>query len=269
MPTDVSKRLGYGGSAGIYASPIPMCQLLIVGGGMDEAVSPSYIEAYDIPPNTSSRSKMLHADGTTAYSGTLNFDVTKAVLDNYITASTLLGRGFSFQMHIHDGTDPWMMQGCLLTSFSITGSAGGLLSASLSYKSITGREAGFGTPNAYVLNYTSTPTQQPLGYWWSGNTDVKEWTLTMNQAVDEMYTNQDTIQPKYLRHGLVDYSLDVTTYQPQIHNMIVIASTSFTLTGVTAAKGYAFNGVTDLGMYSHSFATAAAASAGSAGVIIT
>ena len=238
---------------------------------MDEAVSPSFIESYDIPPNTSSRSRMLHADGTTAYSGTLNFDATKAVLDNYITVSTLLGRGFSFQMHIHDGTDPWMMQNCLLTSFSVSGAPGGLISASLSYKSITGREAGFSTPNDYVLNYDVgfTPEQQPLGYWWSGNTDVKEWTLTMNQAVDEMYTNQNTMIPKYLRHGLVDYSLDVTTYQPQLHNVIIIASTSFTLTGVTAAKGYAFNGVTDLGMYSHSFTTAAAASAGSDGVILT
>jgi len=260
--TDASKRLGYGGSAEIDG-----IQVLITGGGMEEADSPSFIEAMDIPPDSNSRSKMLHADGTAGYTASLNFDCTKKAMP-LLSVSKLLGRRYSFNMGIHDGENKFVMSDCLATNLSITGAPAGLISVTLAAIARTKKTDSL-VANSYLLDYTLTPDDQPMGYWWSGNTDVREWTLAMTQSVEALYLNEDTMDARYLKTGLVEYVLDVTTYAPQDHAKIIIATSEFTLTGVTTAKGYTFGGVTELGLYTHSFNTAASAAVGSGGVIIT
>jgi hypothetical protein len=260
--TDIAKRLGYGGSAVIDG-----VQVLITSGSMEETDTPSFIEAMDIPPIPVSRSKILHADGVAGYSATLNFDCTVNALTLLSTAK-LLKRRYGFNTGIHDGENNYVMNNCLVTSLSISGAPAGFIGVALGVMAKSGKTTGLMT-NDYLLNYTVTPNEQPMGYWWSGNADVKEWTLTMNQAVEAMYLNEDTVDARYLKTGLIEYVLDVTTYAPQDHSTIVIATSSFTLTGVTTARGYTFGGVTDLGMYSHSFITSASASDGADGLIIT
>lgn len=262
--TNSSLRLGYGGSAVIDG-----VQVLITGGGMEETDSPSFIEAMDIPPpsfDPSSRSKILHADGTAAYSANINFDCTKNSLP-LLSTSKLLRRGYSFGVGINDGENSYEMSGCLVTTLSVSGSPGGLIGVALGVDAKSEKTV-FLISNNYLLNYSSSTDDQPMGYWWSGNTDVKDWTLTMNQAVELMYLNENTTQARYLKTGLIEYVLDVTTYAPQNHNSIVIATDVFTLTGVTTARGYSFGGVSELGTYSHSFTTAASAVFGSGGLII-
>jgi hypothetical protein len=94
----------------------------------------------------------------------------------------------------------------------------------------------------------------------------------MNQAVSPVYTNQNVVTPRYIKYGLIDFNLSVTTYEAVIpHATIGIATSSFTLTGNTAGEGFVFAGITDLGNYSHVFETSAAigfASGGSGGTII-
>ena len=72
-----------------------------------------------------------------------------------------------------------------------------------------------------------------------------------------------------MKVGLVSYNLDVTTYTAPNVSIINIATRTFTLTGDTTGYGYVYGGQTDLGTYTHSFETAAVASAGSSGIIIT
>jgi len=209
---------------------------------------------------------VLHADGTVAYTGTIAFDVTTPALA-FMTTARLLMRRYQFNIGIHDGENQWVMSDCYLTQLTLGGAPAGFITASLGFMATSGKAAS-SVANAYIL------TDNPLGYWWSGNTDVKEWTLTMNQAVEPVYVNENVSpptadSPRYLKVGLVDYQLDVTCYSQQTHNQIFISTTSFTLTGITGAKGYTFNGVNDLGMYLHSFVTAASAASGSDGVIIT
>jgi hypothetical protein len=221
---------------------------------------------YDISPTPlTSRSKILHADGISAFSGSLNFDVTANAMDVF-TTSKLLGRGYKFNIGINDGgagTDTgWLMNDCYITNLSLTGSASGIVTASLSYVAKSGKTSGTVT-NAYILDdYSSSTDNQPLGYWWSGAAtgggaaDVKDWTFTMNQAVTPIYLNQDVKTPQYLKVGLIDYQLDVVLYNSSAPTIVNIQSSSFTLTGISSAQGYTFNGVTDLGMYSHSYMTA-------------
>jgi len=265
MP-DISRRLGYGGSAVISGQ-----QVLITGGSMEEADTPSFLEMMDIPPLANqSRSKILHADGTKGYTGTLSFDMTLNAL-NVFTAATMFSRRYLFNMGIHDGEAQWEMNGCYLTTLSLTGAPGGLIGASLSFVATTGKTGGV-VLNNYILDdyYGVAPSvgNQPAGYWWSGGADIKEWTFTMNQTVEAVYLNQDTPEPKYLKVGLIEYTLDATLYSALTPNLISIMTDTFTLSGVTTGKGYTFNGVSDLGMYTHNFTTAPLGSSGSDANII-
>jgi hypothetical protein len=254
--TDISKRLGYGGSAEIAG-----VQVLITSGNLDENLSPSYLEALDIPPTTNERrSRFKHADGTVAYSGSVSFDVTEAFL-SVLTVSTLLQRFYTFDMGIHDGNQGYQYGSCKLTSLSLAGDPAGLITATIGGMSAV-QMTGGGVANAYDFD-------EPLGYWWSGNAAVRNWSFSMSQDVTPVYVNDNVTTPKYLKVGLVSYTLDVTTYTTSNVNIINIATKTFILTGDTTGYGYVYGGQTDLGTYTHSFETAAVASAGSSGIIIS
>jgi hypothetical protein len=257
MATDITRRLGYGGSATIAG-----VQVLITSGQLDENLNPSYLEPLDLPPNYASgnRSRIRHADGTLSYSGSVSFDVTEPFLA-VLTTTTLLHRFYSFGMAINDGNTGFNLSGCNLTSLSLSGDPAGLITATVGGMSLTGISSGGGS-NAYIFD------DVPLGYWWSGNTAVRNWSFSMSQDVTPVYSNQNIMTPRYLKVGLVSYTLDVTTYTTANLDTINIATKTFTLTGDTTGYGYIYGGQTDLGTYSHTFETAAVASAGSSGIII-
>lgn len=273
MPTSFTKRLGYGGSAVVDG-----VQVLITGGGMEQVDSPSFMEMMDIDPTMVTRSRILHADGVSAYTGSISYDVTEEAMPSFSTGQ-LFKRRYQFDVGINDGTNgdttpgvSWNMTDCYLTNLTLSGAPGGLINASLAYMAKDVKSVGAVT-NDYILDdyYGMTPVtnNQPLGYWWSGGPDIKEWTFTMNQAVEPMYLNKNVMTPQYLLVGLIDFQLDVILYVAGTPSTIAIHTSSFTLTGVSTTQGYTFNGVTDLGMYSHTFVTAANAASGSSGVIIT
>lgn len=269
--TNTAKRLGYGGSGEVDGK-----QVLITSGSLEQTNTPSFLEMYDISPTGSpmdSRSKVIHADGVSVSSGSISFDMTTAVLGVFTTGK-LLARGYKFNIGIHDGESSWQLQDCYVTNLSLSGAASGLIGASVSVMSKKLRSSG-GVVNDYILETASGGgTNVPFGYWWSGGTDVREWTLTMNQAVEPVYVNENISSPtpdppRYMKIGLIEYTLDVGLYSDLTPSTITISSSSFTLTGRTGVKGYSFAGLTDLGMYTHSFITGADASTGSGAVIIT
>jgi len=253
--TGDGKTLGYGGSAVVDG-----LQVLITSGNFDSAFAISYLQPLDIVPSSISRSRVKHADGTAAYTGSISFDVTEASIA-MMSLSRLLDRHYTFGLAIDDGESGFQMTGCKLTSLSMSGAPGGLITASVSAMSTNGKSVA--TPlNAYMFD-------TPAGYWWSGGTDIRDWSFTMNQAVTPMYRNKNEIDPRYLKVGTVDYTLTVTTYSVGISSSLInIVTATFSLTGDTTSRGYSFGGQNELGMYTHTFETAAAASAGSGGIII-
>lgn len=250
--------MGYGGSAEIDG-----VQVLITSGGFGNAETPSYLEPLSLQPSTSTRSRVLHADGTAAYTGQVDFDVTAESLV-LLTTSKLLSRGYTFDVGIDDGEDGQLMEDVLVTSLSLSGAAGGLITASLSFMGPEEASSSVFVANDFIRD------QVPYGYWYSGNTDVRDWTFNMNQAVTPVYVNEDVMTPRYLKVGIFDFSLEVTTYeQLRAHSAITIATRTFTLKGNTTSEGFSFTGMTDLGTYAHSFETAADISVGSDDTIIT
>lgn len=262
---DSSKRLGYGGSAVIAGT-----QVVVTSGSFDRANATATLDMIDLPSILAGagqkRSRVFHAPGTSAFTGSLAFDVNKKVMDNVIRVDRLLDRNWEFDVGIHDGENQYKMMECLAQSVSLSGAPGGLISCSVSFMAVDEKVVGV-VANNYILNYDTDPDNQPAAYWWSGNTDVRDWTFSYTQDVAPMYGNTTVQEPRYLRAGLVMYSLNVTTYSELTVSLIDIVTRSFTLTGVTTAKGYTFNGPTDLGMYSHTFETAASGS--SDAVVIT
>ena len=257
MAVGDAKILGYGGSASVDGK-----QVLISSGGFSKDVSVSYLEPYDLAPTSSSRSRVKHADGVEAYGGDLSCDVTDRFLD-VLTASKLLKRRYKFDIGIDDGEDAYMMEDCYVTSLTISGAAGGLVTASLSFISASEHSSSVLVSNSYIGD------DVPLGYWYSGNTDVREWSFSMNQDASPVYHNSNTMEPRYIKVGLVDYSLEVLALDGfQAHSVIDIKTRTFTLTGVTSSQNYSFGGVTEIGNYRHTFETSASASSGSDGVII-
>jgi len=265
--TDISKTLGYRGSAVVDG-----VQVLIGSGGFQTSVTPSYLMPYSIPPTAVgqiSRTKVLHADGTESYTASVSFDVTADAMALF-TTSRLLQRayrpaaGTGFTLGIFDGEDGKRMDDCYVQSLNLSGSPGGLISCNLSVTSRQEPVDDDTVDHDYILN---TAGNIPQGYWYSGNTDVRDWSFAWNQELTPVWYNDGgtTPQPpRYIKIGMIEAQLDVTTYD-QLHqyNNVSIVAKTFTLTGITTSEGHQYGGLTDLGTYQHSFATAADATVGS------
>jgi hypothetical protein len=265
---DISKRLGYGGSAEISPASAPAVQVLITGGGFEMSQSPAYNSMVNIYPpvgsaTSDSRSKVLHADGVREYTASLNFDVTTAIMA-LLTKDALLSRGYQFDIGIHDGNNHWTMSECRATQITLSGAPGGLITCVLSATGLAAWDSGPTVVNDFIRN-----SDVPLGYWWSGGADIRDWNFVMSQAVTSVYQNKNTPEPRYLKIGEIEYMLTVNLYNDHGYDdkTIQVASETFQLTGITTGHGYSFNGITDLGTYSHTF-TSAAGPNGSNSVII-
>ena len=259
--TDVSRKLGYGGSATVDGT-----QLLITSGSYSSASATSFLQMVDTPPATSQRNRVIHADGTRSYTGSLAFDVTEDAMGLF-TAGTLFGRWYDFDVGIYDGNSGYSMSDCKVSNLSLTGAVGGLLNASLSFLGKTGFQSDSVTAD-FIRD------DKLVAYWWSGAKSplkAKSWTLTMTQESTPVYCNIDDMEPLYLRVGLVEYSLEVESYTPMgvgTSNVIYIETKTFTLTGTTSEEGFQYNGVTDLGTYRYAFSTGTA-TGDSSGTVLT
>jgi hypothetical protein len=266
MSVDGTKRLGYGGSATIDGT-----QILVTSGSFDQANNVATLDMLDLPSildgSGLKRSRVYHAPGTAVFSGNLSFDVSEYATDTVIKTNALLDRNWEFDVGIHDGENSYVMTDCLAQSVSLSGAPGGLISCSVSFMGISEKMVDTVT-NEYILDYGADPKNQPAAYWWSGGEDIRDWTFSFSQDVSPVYGNTSDVVPKYLRAGLIQYSLLITTYSELVYNIIKVMTETFTLTGFTSGKGYSFGGPTDLGMYSHTLETASASDA-SDGIVIT
>lgn len=259
MAIDISKTLGYGGSATIAGA-----QVLITSGGYSSTAAPGFLQMLSTPPLATPAGRTQFSDGTRSYTGSLAFDLTEDSMSIF-GSSALLGRWYPFNVQIYDGSAGYEMDGCKVTSLSLSGAAGGLISASVSFMGLTGFFGG-GSAGSCLRDTA------PSGYWraGSGGLKVKSWALSMNQEVTPAYGNTAGTEPLYLRVGLVDYTLDVESYDagPAEVKTVSIIGSSFALTGKTSDVGYQYNGLTDLGTHKHTFITGTDTGA-SDGLVIT
>lgn len=242
------KLLGYGGSASIGST-----QVLITSGSFDVAREVSYLNMINTPPSTTMAGRVRHADGTQGYTGSLAFDVHEGAMALFAVTGGLLQRYYEFEVGINDGVADWKMSKCKLSSLTLAGTVGGLVTAQVSFLAKEGKKTG-ATPSVFIRD-----TADPIGYWYTGtgaSDNIRDWNLSMSQEAELVYKNEDSIEPAYIKIGLVTYTLAVTSYQELTDPAaITIATDSFTLTGNTVGKGFSFGGLTDMGSYNYTFET--------------
>lgn len=177
------RTLGYAGAAVVDGVQVP-----VTSASFSKAYNRSYMEMMDIPPDTSSRSKVLIADGTSLTTASVAFDVTDSPMALFAD-DRLFQRRYSFSLGIHDGVTGQVLDDCYLTSMTLEGSAGGLISCSIQATSSGNAVAGT-VANNFIRDQTY------YGYWYSGGVDVRDWSLSMSQTVTPVYTNRVKSEPK-------------------------------------------------------------------------
>jgi len=272
----IVKQLGFAG-----VGFVDMQQVLITSGSMSKEHNVPYVQPLDIPniegsAGGPSRTRVQYADGTITLTGSIGFDINAPGMALF-TVSRLLRRGYNFPIRMFDGETGYYLRECFITSLSLSGSVGGLVTASLNFVS---RHDWQPQPDA-ATGLFNRP-ESPIGYWAAGNANVRDWTFNYTQSAEPVYLNQmvvtdvvsfpaeDDRWPRYIRVGVVEYGLDVTTYDGVLaHDTIKIFTSAFTLTGTTGSEGYNFGGPTDLGTFTHTWKAGAPANSGSDAIVIS
>jgi len=264
---EVVKEMGFTGFG-----RVDDIQVLLTAGSLSEDHSIVYMQPLSLPKPSGAaggaqRGRTKYASGTHLVNGSLSFDLTWSAL-GLMKPDRLLRRGYQFKVIVSDGENTYECKKCYATSIGLSGSVGGIISATLSF--IHGKEWTIGSSKGIKFSREN----EMIGYWASGNTNVRDWSLTWNQAIEPMYLNglndEDDRWPRYLKVGMVDASLDVTTMDRIYrHDTITIGTTTFSIHGDTQSFGYSFNGSADVGTYSHSFASGPDLTDGSGAVILT
>jgi len=247
---DTGIILGIGGFANIDLGGSKNFDLLMTGGGMSHDKNIPYMNMMQMLPDNKSRTRCAFSYGTWVSNGNLTFDVTEKNLDLF-TKDNLLKRNTEFDVYIGDGIKAWKMTKCKYSSLSLSGSVSSLMSCNISFMSHNPIEES-GTSPTYIRD------DRLIAYWETGNIDISDWSLSISQDVQPRYGNTNSVWPLYLRAGLWEMGLDVTTYeQLRAHDTVNIKTKSFKITGISASSGYSFNGIDQFGTYQHRFESSA------------
>lgn len=243
-------RLGYGGYANLDGETV-----LITSGNMENNVSPAYTNGYAMPNDNSSRSKILHSDGTVTHTGQIGFDLTTSSLN---AVTRLLQRNKRFTVGLYDGQYGMEMKDCVAESISLSGSPSGLLSGSVSFTS----EKPSQKKSSSSTNIRDNFIGEIIPYWWSGNSYVRDWALSFSQSVSPRYANKNEYllidegilasSPLYLFVGEVECRLDFSTFCPLVTDTVYIRTDAIKIVGRTVSTGYALTGQNDLPTYKYS-----------------
>jgi len=251
-----TRILGYGGSCQIAG-----VNVLVTSGSVSTEKSPSYMQPYSIPHRQVWRSKVMFATGTVSSNGSVSFDLTWSA-SNLLTVNRLLKRGYMFSVRLYDGVNGVTLSECYATSVSATGSVGGIVTASVSFVSANEWDEGGGSTR-WMRD------DELVGYWSSGNDNVRDWSFNFSQSVEPIFLNDSGPYAAYMKYGLCDANLEMTTYDRITHNSVNIAAGHANLKGIVTSESYNFNGASDVGTYHHVFTGVAELTAGSGAIVLS
>jgi hypothetical protein len=235
----IIRALSYAGGGSVAGASV-----LVTSGSVSVEHHPGIMEPMYLPAS-GPRVQNVYSTGTMVTTGSIGFDLTYGSA-GILSGGALFSRAYKFSVSVGDGQDGFSVSDCLATSVSVSGSAGGLVTASVSF--ISKNDASGGGSGGGV--------RDPVGYWASGGGDVKDWSLSFSQQVEPIYLNSAEVWPRGMRIGLIEATLEVSTFSRNLKQDVIIATSGVTLTGYTASQGYSFNGAGDVGTYKHSFTTA-------------
>jgi hypothetical protein len=248
--TITTLRLGYGGLAEVAGNPV-----LVTSGSFENSVTPAYTSGYLMPNDTTSRSRILHSDGTVTHSGNVGFDLTD---DGLSAVKGLMKRNERFTVKLCDGEYGKRMTDCAVNSLALSGNPSGYMTASIAFSSVNPPT----DVSASSMNRRDSFISSTIPYWWSGNSYVRDWNISFSQTVSPRFGNKNVYKmqddgilassPLYLFVGEISCTLDFTTFCPLVTDTVYIATTSFKVVGRTSGTGYTIGGLEDLPAYKYS-----------------
>jgi hypothetical protein len=273
MSADV-KKLGYEGAVQIVSGGSSV-QLLASSASFSVDSNTPTMVGIDMPPPTDAsgaevRSRFIYAVGTINSSGSLSFDCTDSFMP--VLFNICSQRGVRFDVRIAGGEGGVAMDDCYMTSVSLSGSSGGLVSGSMSFVSKNDWEDGAGFTPTHNDPISGT-YEEPMAYWYTGSgssADVKEWSLSISQSATPVFGNVPGVNPLYVRIGAMEASLTVLTYFEikKLEQIVIKTNTAKIVSGVEDIRDFNFS-TSELSTFSHTFMSVRPASGGSVGDVIT
>jgi hypothetical protein len=185
---------------------------------MENSVSSSYLSGYDMA-GVNTKSRIYHAAGVVAHTGSLSFDLTEDLCIK-LRAVLQKPREFKYQIRMSGNDSGWSMQECVIQSISLSGSPNGLVSGSLTFASAL-------PPTMFFLSEEDKRDLFSAGlvpYWHTGWDLVRNWSLDFSLATIPKHSNGDVARsyglfgikahsPKYLYLGECLYNLKFSCFQ--------------------------------------------------------
>ncbi len=166
----------------IANTAIPVTQ-----GDWNQLLSPA-VNSYAYTPPTGIKNRVLHARGTEEVSWSLGGELTLTSAPVILGFLSPLTRGVYFPVGIQQNTPGSYLASCLYDSLSINADGEGLISWSMTGKSLT-------YPTA-TLNISQSFAPQAVPGWSSGAYDIQSWTLTHNVPLTPNYWNTPSALPR-------------------------------------------------------------------------
>jgi hypothetical protein len=175
-----------------------------------------------VDPNES-RVRVITADGNVSREINASFDCDNETLPDLLDwAVSKRKEPFSTVIGTTD-LRYVSLGGCVWSQLSLTGSANGLVTGSLSAKTTSvdsleeltwsaSSEFFASTQSRSVVPVPTYPTLGLVPYWQTGNEDVATWTINMSQQVDGKYLNNGSEGPMYFRVGPWEVSVTFETF---------------------------------------------------------
>lgn len=181
------------------------------------------------------RQKTLHSRGTKETTWSLSGDLfyESASITNLILPTN---RGIYLTLLIRQGPLTERLDNCMIESFTLEGSADGMVRYNISGKSLN--EVMIVGPFAYAgFKYT-------VPGWTSGNALVKSWSLSHQVGLTANWANNQNPLPTYYRTAESEYNLQLSTLvQPGEYDTVSIGiGTAAILTGLVTSRQVSYSG---------------------------
>ena len=190
-----------------------------VSGNVTRALSTPTINSYFLPENGSAPvdgvefgqalSPIRVGFGTYQYSGSISYEMTKGMAG--MLGGDFFNRAALFDVQFYDGRKTCTVRNCSWNSFSVSGQPNSTVSASIGYQSTNGYLNDLDVKSGSLKDYSFDSDDLLIPYWQTGAAGMVDFTLSFDRSITPMYLNNTFKGPSYLKVGMLNVSVQMTT----------------------------------------------------------
>lgn len=226
MAVETGFIIGYGGWATIQLKDKSTTVFIpLISGNVQKNINVSLMSSYDLSYNDKARSKIRMNSGVCQFNGSINFQITKNILDCFLQensdvtkSSNFFMRKNLFDLQLCDGEKKLELNKCVWSNFSINVVSGQIVKGTLNFSSVNDHKENLTFKTATKYSGTPTIDDAPMKYWQFGNNNygdniLNSFSITFSRNIQPIYLNNDFKTPTYFRVGMLDCTVQVTCLQ--------------------------------------------------------